>query len=125
MKHFPGRLQSSPAGAENVVAASLTFSLDFSAGESRYRWAEPVDDMTTGEVVMSGGGQWRCWTSCSIGSGKSLALAGKEQLFEGLKQFVTPGSAQQSYLQAGEALGMSEGADKNGCPFGSADDTGN
>ncbi len=110
MKHFltgHDRAQT----AQKRGGGQLTFSLDFTAGESRYRLAEPVDDMTPERLFE------RRWAMTVLDLvlhrlREEFRAAGKEQLFEGLKQFVTPGSAQQSYLGAGEMLGMTEGAAK-------------
>ncbi len=110
MKHFlagHNRAQT----AQKRGGGQLTFSFDFSAGESRYRRAEPVDNMTPERLYE------KRWAMVVLDLvlhrlREEFRASGKEQLFDGLKQFVTAGSVEQSYLQAGELLGMSEGAVK-------------
>ena len=110
MKHFLAGRDRAQA-AQKRGGGQLTFSLDFSAGESRYRLAEPVDPMTPERLYEK---RWAMVVLDLVLQRlrEEFRAAGKEQLFDGLKQFVTAGSIEQSYLEAGEILGMSEGAAK-------------
>jgi RNA polymerase sigma factor (sigma-70 family) len=86
----------------------LVLSLDFEAGESRYRM-EPAHTLTAERLFE------RQWALAVLDRVLGLlraefAAAGKEPLFDTLKALLTAGRKEASYAAAAETLGMTEGA---------------
>jgi RNA polymerase sigma-70 factor (ECF subfamily) len=91
-------------GGQSIV------SLDVSAADSHYSW-EPADSDTPQRTFE------RAWVLCLLERvlaqlQKDYQNMGKRELFDALRDCITPESARYDYTQIGEKLGMSPGAVK-------------
>jgi len=110
MKHFLANQQRHEA-AQKRGGNTLTISLDFRAGESRYKQIEPVDNLTPERLYEK---RWALTLLDLVLNRlrEEFCAAGKLELFDALKQFLAGGAAKPAYLEVAGQLGMTEGAVK-------------
>ncbi|MDZ7617466.1 MAG: ECF-type sigma factor [Patescibacteria group bacterium] len=91
MKHFLANQERREA-AQKRGGNRLTISLDFHAGESRYRQIEPVDNLTPERLYEK---RWALTLLDLVLSRlrEEFRAAGKLELFDTLKQFLAGGAA--------------------------------
>jgi RNA polymerase sigma-70 factor (ECF subfamily) len=104
-KHFLSK-ERERAHAQKRGGGRPALSLDFELGESRYH-LEPIDNATPESLYE------RDWALGILQQTlaqlrRELAGAGKEQLFECLKEVLAGNSVHESYARVAEQLGMSE-----------------
>ena len=98
------------AGALKRGGGKAPIPLDFESGETRFS-LEPIDDLTPDGLYD------RQWVLTLLNHvldrvREELIRAGKEQVFEHLKLFITGETVPGGYAEAAAKLGMTEGAAK-------------
>jgi RNA polymerase sigma factor (sigma-70 family) len=109
LKHFLGH-QRDRAKAQKRGGRRTTVSLDFQSAENRYN-LEPAHELTPERLFE------RRWALALLervlkGLRDEHAAAGKLDLFERLKEFLTGAGGSQPYQQIADELAMTEGAVK-------------
>ena len=108
-KHFMSK-ERDRAGAQKRGGGQAILPLDFQAGETRYH-REPSDHLTA-EVLYERRWAMSLLEQALILLRQEYAGAGKQQLFEALKNTLTGDSSAERYAQIAEKLSMSEPAVK-------------
>jgi RNA polymerase sigma-70 factor (ECF subfamily) len=109
LKHFLAN-EWDKAKAQKRGGPRKPVSLDFDAGESRYR-LEPADELTPERLYEK---QWTLTLLDRVLSRlrEEFVAAGKREHFEQLKAFLAGGNTSVSYTETARELGISEGAAK-------------
>jgi RNA polymerase sigma factor (sigma-70 family) len=107
VRHFLSH-ERDKAGALKRGGGTITLSLDIEAGEAGYA-LRPAEALTPVDVYE------RRWAMTVLDRAmgrlrEESAGAGNEKQFETLKQYLTSTESQAPYREAGEVLGISEGA---------------
>jgi RNA polymerase sigma-70 factor (ECF subfamily) len=110
MKHFLANQERGQA-AQKRGGNLPAISLDFHAGEDRYRQIEPVDNMTPERLFE------RRWALTLLDLvlnrlREEFLANGKLEIFDTLKSCLAGGKAKPAYAEIAERLAMSEGAVK-------------
>jgi RNA polymerase sigma-70 factor (ECF subfamily) len=110
MKHFLAK-EKRRQGALKRGGGQPVLSLDFGAGEDRYKLIEPVDNLTPERLYEK---RWALALLDLVLNRlrEEFQAEGKLESFDRLKQFLAAGAEKPAYLIIAEELGMSEGAVK-------------